>query len=256
MKKNLYDYHYFLDEAGDCTFFGAKKMPMIGQNGVSKNFSLGMVQFTQPLAEIRAQIQVLQKKVENDPYFLRVPSIQKKIKNGGFFFHAKDDPPEVRKLFYDYIRSLDCRFEIVVGRKIPSLFLNKHNGKETEFYADLLSHLIRPRFDNTEKMVLHIASKGVTTRHTTFDNAIKRAINRHHKTTGEVLDLKISFDVQNQTTEPLLNIADYFCWSVQRYFERNEIRYSEFLMDKIEIIDLYDNGNIYNASNPLPDLEA
>jgi hypothetical protein len=189
---------------------------------------------------------------------LRVPSVQKKIKNGGFFFHAKDDPPEVRKLFYDYIRSLDCRFEIVVGRKIPSLFLNKHNGKETEFYADLLSHLIRPRFDNTEKMVLHIASKGKTTHNNTLQLALNKATERYLSTvlSDNFSKTQVSFDVQNQMSEPLLNIADYFCWAVQRYFERDEIRYCEFLMDKIEIIDLYDNAKIYNTTNPLPDLET
>jgi len=34
----------------------------------------------------------------------------------------------------------------VVGRKIPALFARKHNGKDFEFYADLLSHLLKNKF--------------------------------------------------------------------------------------------------------------
>jgi hypothetical protein len=36
------------------------------------------------------------------------------------------------------------------------------------------------------------------------------------------LNHNVVFNVQNQTSEPLLNITDYFCWSVQRVFERGE----------------------------------
>ncbi len=36
-------YHRFLDEAGDTTFFGKGKIPIVGSAGVSKAFILGMV---------------------------------------------------------------------------------------------------------------------------------------------------------------------------------------------------------------------
>jgi hypothetical protein len=78
----------------------------------------------------------------------------------------------------------------------------------------------------------------------------------HHP--DATLSHNIVFNVQNQTSEPLLNIADYFCWSVQRVFERGETRYYEYLLDKIKlVIDLYDDegiktgDNIYNPEKPL-----
>ena len=66
------------------------------------------------------------------------------------------------------------------------------------------------------------------------------------------------FNVQQPTREPLLNIADYFCWAVQRVFERGETRYYDFISEKVSmIIDLYDsekyegNQNYYGRKRKL-----
>ncbi len=49
-------YHRFLDESGDTTFYGKKKKIIIGNNGVSKTFIIGMVKFRTKLEPIREQI--------------------------------------------------------------------------------------------------------------------------------------------------------------------------------------------------------
>lgn len=66
------------------------------------------------------------------------------------------------------------------------------------------------------------------------------------------------FNVQSPTTEPLLNLADYFCWAVQRVFERGEVRYYDYVKDKVSTVhDLYDVANYegyknyYNPKRPL-----
>jgi hypothetical protein len=48
-----------------------------------------------------------------------------------------------------------------------------------------------------------------------------------------------SFDkgmVQQPTTEPIINIADYFLWALQRKFERDETRYVDFLGTRIRSV--------------------
>jgi hypothetical protein len=41
--------------------------------------------------------------------------------------------------------------------------------------------------------------------------------------------------------EPLLQAADYAMWSVQRAFERGEMRYFDFIGHKVEVVwDVYD----------------
>ena len=98
-KNLILENHRFLDEAGDTTFYGKGKIPIIGQNCVSYCFILGMVKFKEPLQPIRQRIFDLQNQVDSDPYFQDIPSISKKRTQGGFYFHATDDLPEVRKFF-------------------------------------------------------------------------------------------------------------------------------------------------------------
>ncbi|XDD45591.1 hypothetical protein AB3N60_12850 [Leptospira sp. WS39.C2] len=75
----------FLDEAGDATFYGRGRKPIVGEQGVSKCFILGMVKFKTNLAEVRQKIYELQNQVSTDRYFKSIPSIQKKVQSGGFY---------------------------------------------------------------------------------------------------------------------------------------------------------------------------
>jgi len=252
--------HRFLDEAGDTTFYGKGKILTVGNEGVSISFILGMVKFKEELEPLRERIIELQKQVCNDSYFKDIPSILKKAQRDGFYFHATDDIPEVRKLFYDFINTINCSFECVVGRKIPGIYESKHHGKEEEFYADMLSHLLKNKLKTSGKLVLNIAQRGKSTRNSHLRLALMKAIGRFNEKNkeGRLIEKKVVFNVQNHYTEPLLNVSDYFCWAVQRVFERGETRYYNFLKQKISIIhDLYDhanydgNRNIYKPSNPL-----
>lgn len=248
-EENISTIHRYLDEAGDTTFFGKGKANIIGQDGVSKCFILGLVKFKEPLKDIRKKVLDLQHTVCRDPYFHEVPSIQKKIKKGGYYFHATDDVPEVRKLFYDYIKTINCSFEAVVGRKIMGIYTLKHNGRESEFYADLLSHLIKNKLNKGGKLILDIAGRGNSTKNHNLQAALQKAIARNSKK-GKSATTKVVFNVQNHQTEPLLNVSDYFCWSIQRLFERGETRYYNFLKDQISlVVDLYDSANYRNSGN-------
>lgn len=248
-------FHCFLDEAGDPTFFGKGKKNIVGTKGVSANFILGMVSFKGDVKEIRQKVIELQQQIINDTYFTKIGSINKKKNSYGFYFHATDDVPEVRMLFYNFLKSLDCKFEATVGRKMPDIFIKKHNSKEKEFYADLLSHLLNDKLGLDRTLVLNVARLGASTRQDNLEFGLQKAVNRFQKNKPEAaINSKIVFNVQDHTTEPLLNIADYFCWAIQRVFEMGEVRYYEYLKEKITVVDLYDTisaNNTYNAENPL-----
>ena len=255
--------HRFLDEAGDTTFFGKGRTPIIGiQAGVSLCFLLGMVRFRSSLQPIRQEISRLQEQVANDRYFKDIPSIQKKkASSKGYYFHATDDTHEARKVFYEYISSLDVSFEAVVGRKIPDLYVRKHNSRESEFYADLLSHLLKNKLQSEGDLVINVAQRGVVTRNIIFEQALEKATARFLKSRiPSHLKAHVAFNVQYPYTEPLLNVTDYLCWAVQRVFERGETRYYNFIADKISlVVDLYDSthsevGNYYTSRNPLTPL--
>ena len=251
--------HRFLDEAGDTTFFGKGKTLIIGTEGVSLAFYLGMVKFNSELDPIRKQVTELQQSVVVDPYLNCIPSIKKKIDRGGYYFHATDDPPEVRERFLKFIKSLDCSVEVMVARKIPSLFAKKHNNQESEFYADVLSHILKNKLRMGQKVILNIAERGMSTRNSNLELALHKATERFRKTQSDSsIDSEVVFNVQNHRTEPLLNVADYLCWVVQRVFERGEMRFCNFVKEKIKVvIDLYDSSkylksqNYYKVGNPL-----
>ena len=254
------EYHYFLDESGDPSFFRkGKHLIPVGTPGVSSYYFLGMVKFNSDLTIIRDAVIDLQQVIDRDPYFKKIGSIEKKRRQHGFYFHATDDIPEVRMIFFKFLSSLDCSFEAVAGRKIPSLYLERHGADPHKFYADLLSHLLYSKLAGENKIVLNIAERGMSTRLGNLRSGLQSAERRfdfYNQNAG--LKRPVVFNVQNQTSEPLLNIADYFCWSVQRFFEKGETRYCEYLQPKIRlVVDVFDEegaktgSNVYTPERPL-----
>ncbi len=185
---------------------------------------------------------VLQDKIASDPYLHSVPSIQKKKSLAGYFLHAKDDVPEVRKMAFELIKTIDCHLDAVIGRKDYSIYEKKHNGNQSEFYADLLSHLLIDNLNIQEKLVLNIAHRSKCTTHRNLETGLEKALTIARNRYPEVKSFcKIVFNVQQPTTEPIINIADYFLWALQRKVERNESRYMDFLGSQVSIIeDIYD----------------
>lgn len=49
-------HHRFLDEAGDTTFYGKGKISVIGNQGSSHCFILGMLKINEPLDTVRKKV--------------------------------------------------------------------------------------------------------------------------------------------------------------------------------------------------------
>ena len=258
-KLPTHEYHRFIDEAGDMTFFGKGKVSLLGSDGVSKVFMLGMVHIKQPLPEVRTLIQEFVDQTCADPLFNQIASIKKRMDKDGMFLHAKDDPPELRYKFFELLRSkIEFSLQVVVGRKHTSRFVNKHNSQEKEFYADLLSHLLKDKA-SYDKLVLNIADRASATRIQNLESALLKAHERHSKThpSGQYR-AKIAFNVQPYNQELLLAVVDYGLWAVQRVFEKGETRFYDSIREKVPLmLDLYDVdhyakwGNYYSPKHPL-----
>ena len=243
--------HRYLDEAGDTTFFGKGKSNIIGSRGVSLSFGIGMLKLNAEPREVRETLIAMQKSVEIDSYLNVIPSVAKRIARGGFFFHASADPPEIRERMNRFIHDLDCSLEMVVARKQTVRFVRKHNGKDAEFYADVLSHLLKNKLTSGQKLVLNIAERGTSTRNTNLQRALEKAHLRFTKKHDAAkINCDVMFNVQTPLTEPLLTIPDYLCWAVQRVFELGETRYYDFLRDRISLVhDVYDAQNYSGSRN-------
>ena len=136
------DHHRFIDEAGDMTFHSGKrgrKTSSIGMDGVSRCFMIGLVHVKSPLDDARATIDGFCEEINSSKFFQSFPSVQKRTKEGwhGFYPHASKDPAELRYEFLKLMaQEIDFSARVVVGRKIPAIYQQRHNEQPREFYAD------------------------------------------------------------------------------------------------------------------------
>jgi len=89
--------YYFVDEAGDGTLFDRKGRVIIGNEGCSSFFILGLLDVLNPVL-LERDMKTLREKLLSDPYFEGVPSMKPEAKKISLAFHAKDDLPEARRV--------------------------------------------------------------------------------------------------------------------------------------------------------------
>ena len=107
---------YFVDEAGDPTLFDRTGRIVVGSEGCSRFFMLGLLYITD--VELLAKgMEELRKRLLADPYFRKVPSMQPKAKKTALAFHATDDVPEVRREVFSLLLQHDIRFFAIVRDK-------------------------------------------------------------------------------------------------------------------------------------------
>lgn len=110
--------YFFTDESGDPVFYDARGNLIVGQDGCSKLLIVGFIETQEP-AVIRKGVLELQREVCSEPYFKNIPSLSKTA----VAFHAKDDAPEIRYLFYKRLREFNFKAQFLVARK-----LKKYSG--------------------------------------------------------------------------------------------------------------------------------
>jgi hypothetical protein len=244
--------YFFVDEAGDPTFFNRCGENIVGKDGCSKILILGFIRTNDP-DELRNSMSNLHNEIDKDPFYEGVPSLEKtKI-----CFHAKDDIPEIREKVYRKIATLNFKAEFFVARKIQALFLKRHLGKENLFYDDLISKLFENKLHKSEKNIIYFATRGSKTRQKPLEEAIQKATLTFEKKWGIKIDGQTKVLPQSPIGEPCLQIIDYMNWAVHRAFTKKEDRFYKFIEEKISyLVDVYDfdnykknYGNYYNRKN-------
>lgn len=251
--------YIFIDESGDSSFYGKRKKLLVGREGFQPMLNLGMITFTDK-KNIRAAVVEFMDRIKADPLYNTIASVSK----SNWYLHAKDDHPEVRAKFFEFIRKLEgFKAFFVIGRKRLSTFQNKHNNNESEFYFDLVYHLLKDRL-NKEDERYHIflaARKGSNQKH--LRDAITKAIQRDNKIRKIPKSIQYQYDIVRSVDTPELCVVDYMLWALNRYIINGEARFYEALKSKYSlIIDLYDtekyqqpDSNYYNQKT-LFDLKA
>ena len=246
-KKNTY---YFVDESGDPCFYDKYGNFIVGKEGCSKILMLGFIETGEP-KHIRQELSRVRDKIKNDSYLKDIPSITKSLK----YFHATDDCPEVRQEVYKFISTLNFKSQFVIARKIENVF-KKYGCDESKFYNSLISHLFKNVLHRAENNFIYFSKRGSSNRQEPLERAIERAKNQFEKKFFIEIGSTVNIQSQVPTGEPCLQVIDYMNWAIYRVFVKREMRYFNFVKDKVSFIwDIYDTAkypnNFYSKSNEL-----
>jgi hypothetical protein len=236
--KQAQDEHrfFYVDETGDPSFYGKGKKLIVGNEGCSKTFGVGFLRTPNPDL-IRQRLTALRDELAADRYLKDIPSMRKTL----HAFHAKDDCAEVRKAVFGCLDDLDFSVQIVVARKLESVFTSRHNQSQDAFYNDLTSRLFERQLHLAVHNTILFAKRGDKAKQHALRSAVDAGIEafraKYPGATSTVVNVETAYSAE----EPLLQAADYAMWAVQRAFERGEMRYFDFIGHKIELVwDMYD----------------
>ncbi len=150
--------------------------------------------------------------------------------------------PEVRKLVFEALDQLDFCVHVVVARKLESVFETQHKRSPDIFYDDLIGRLISEELHLATHNVIKIAKRGNRLRQRPLLKAIEigaKKFSEAHK------PARVSVEISQPVQEPVLQAVDYAIWTVQRAYERRDMRYFEFLRERIEMVrDVFDFNKI------------
>jgi hypothetical protein len=248
----------FIDECGDPNFYGSGRRLLVGQPGYQPLLIIGMIS-TENRKALRRTVLSFREKILGDPLYNSIPSIKN---DKEWYLHAKDDHPEIRAKFFELIREIEgFKSFIVIGRKKIDLFNRKHNNSPTEFYFDLLKHLIKDRLNKEDvQYQVYLSQRGKPNMEF-FQKAIEEALNRDNSRRTIPIKVNYKCDIVLSSQYPELSVIDYLLWALQRYIMRSESRFFNSIIDKYNlIIDLYDSehyaskknahSNYYSRMNP------
>jgi hypothetical protein len=163
-------------------------------------------------------------------------------------FHAKDDPPEVRFLVYKLLARHDLRFVAVVRDKLrladyalqrrrmdPSY---RYDPSGHELYDELTRHLFsRLHGWNDHKIVF--AQRGHKPRTKAFVDAIAQENDAFTRDLGFSRPQPTQVLCAMPKEHAGLQAVDYYLWALQRFYERAEARYLNFVWPQtLEVLDL------------------
>ena len=224
--------YLFVDESGDPTFYARGGKCIVGEFGCSKVLILFFIESQNP-HPIRKAVLTLQEQVLEDPYLTQIASVKRKT---AMAFHAKNDPPEVRHLFYKLIEGMDFKAQFIVARKIERVFRERYDCKEQKFYNDLVTQLMERVLHRYSHNEIIFSQRGSAQKRRLLEHAIWRARGRFEKHCGVDKD-STTFKVQAQTPrgDPCLSVIDYMNWAIFRAF-LGDARYYEFVRQKISFL--------------------
>ena len=126
-----------------------------------------------------------------------------------------------------------------------------------QLYDRCISQLFRERLHKDDGYKIHFARRGRSDRTEALQRALEAARTSFYKKWGIAGTAPIEIVPAKSSEVPCLQVADYFLWALQRFYERGEDRFMNLLAAKVGLIHDVDDtrksgaGAYYTKSNPL-----
>ncbi len=264
--------HYFVDEAGDLTFFDRKGRIIVGNGKVPRCVMVGLVDLPDPIVA-HERLEKLRRALMAEPFFSGVPSMRPEAKKTALAFHAKDDLPEVRYEVMKLLPSLNPKAIIGIRRKYPlamrykAMFEStgrkpKPNTIYNMVYDDLVAQIFRNKLHSTKKVDVEeikivFARRGKSGRQEALRSALDKAKANFEARWGKRPFPPITIDSTYPSESAGLQVVDYYLWAMQRMYEKGQERFYRALEPQYRLtMDLDDKrnrayGEWYSDSNKL-----
>jgi hypothetical protein len=256
--------HYFVDEAGDATLFSAKGRVIVGHEGCSRFFILGLLDVREPDA-LASGMEALRHALLADPYFRGVPSMQPAQRKTALVFHAKDDLPEVRREVFALLRAHPLHFFAVVKNKRKVIeYVRQRNQQDRDYRYnanELYDHMVRRLFKNLlhkdDAYEVCFAKRGKADRTGALRQALEAARQRFDSqwSVRSCGPIRVAPRLPRECAA--LQAVDYFLWALQRLYERREDRFLGLIWPQCSLIHDVDDtrqaryGVYYTQKRPL-----
>lgn len=231
--------YFFVDETGDLSRFDKKGRSLLGQEGISKVFMVGVLEIKEDLDHVASRFEALRADLLNDPCLKDTPSLRKTK----LYFHAKDDCAAVRREVFKLLRELDVRVRVIVKRKVnlinESKILFEHNGEklsERDIYRGLIARLFMPILHKSSECHILFAQRGKTFNNESLAAALNQAKRNCYISWNIVNDNFITVDHDYPSRHIGLQLIDYYLWVLSRVYESHDDSYFKILEDKYSLI--------------------
>lgn len=255
--------YYFVDEAGDTTMFNKRGRLIVGTDGVSNFFMLGVADLPNP-KDADAALNKLRAELLADPYFEGVPSMQSKARKTAICFHVSKDLPEVKREVFRLLPQFGAKVQIIIRRKAElantARLTYKNFGiklPDNRIYDDLVKRLFRNLLHKADENHIIVARRGKSARLKALHNAIDRAKANFEAKYGIWSDSTTIIQPAYPREFGGLQVIDYYLWALQCLYERGNDRYFKLLAKDFRLImDIDDKrnkpyGEYYGDMNPL-----
>ena len=257
--------HYFIDEGGDSTLFSRDGRVLIGSNGCSRFFILGLLDIPDPMA-LQCSLDDLRKQLLGNPYFRDVPSMQAEKRKTALAFHAKDDPVEVRWEVFKHLRATEgLRFFAVVADKQSVLEYVRRRNEDgsgyryhpNDLYDSLVRRLLNEKLHKSDAYKISFSKRGKSDRTSALREALETARSQFAQKHDIVIGASLQVFELSPSEQAGLQAVDYFTWALQRLYERHEERYVRYLGETVRVVlDIDDkrkagSGKYYTRKSPI-----